>query len=709
MPNQKSPLLLIACAVACLFLLLVALRHEASKPVQDFSEERISDEEMEDSGGAGTSTKITRVAKIEAPPVVKNRKPPQEFLAQKVENFEAEQKRAFGDSFVGGKVRDDRNEGIPGARVLLYENDPNTTNPPLREATADQDGSFTLTQLHDGDRQFIVVARADGYAPEAQRVRIAGAPTELDITLVRPVTLGGKVLNAITSEPLAGVTVIHPNDNDEVFGVLGSINTGPGGTFVFEECHPGRVITRVSTPGFRTTTVRLRAPTTTATILLMPGGSTVRGVTVDRLTSKPQSGARVWLETDNSGGNRQFRDSKMSADDGKFEFKDLPAGSYRIYAIRGMRSERQEFELGDNETRDGISITLPADLFVSGKVVDANEGKVLPGVRIWYRAPSGNNSVLSDKDGLFAFDTMAVNSYTIQVHEKGYLPVLEKKTTGVVESITRRVPQNSSSDSFVLRLRPVPAITGIVTSRRREDSPKQPVWNADVSVDYLIGEDHEKIVTKSGPKGDFFVNLPIKRRGDAKIIAYKNNAIDAASIKVPSRKPIELNLKRNMLFGSLVLSDQSALDGIKVAVSHFLPEKSERPLVLHERDFYTGFGGRFSVPMPEKQKVQLTFFLPDSILIPKTYQTDNLLNRRSTFIYDPITNDVLLDSGGQARNRGRGPGQGQGQDRERGRPGNSDRGQGRPGNGDGGTRPGRDGRPGGGQGGGGGGGQKQNK
>ena len=677
MSNQKSPLLLIAAGVAALFLLLIGLRHEASKPIQETIAAHSEDEVDETDDGTGHTTHVTRFVDVQPPPIVKNYKPAPEFVAQKNEDFDAEKKRAFGDSLISGYVRNEHNRGLAGARVQLYENDPNTTNPPLREGTADQDGSFTLTQLNDGDRQFILVSHAEGYAPEARYVQISGTPAEINVSLVPQVTLTGKVLNSITSEPLAGVTIVHPSENDEVFGVLGSITSGPGGTFTFEDSHPGRVVTRVSTPGYRTTIVRLRAPTTTATILLTPGGSTVRGSTVDRLTSHPQAGARVWLIGDH------FRDSTISTPEGTFEFKDLPGGSYEIYAIRGMRSPKQQFELKDNEVKEGISITLPADLFVSGKVVDANEGKTLPGVRIWYRAPSGRNSVLSDKDGLFAFDTMAIDKYTIQVHEKGYLPLQEKKTTGVVESLTRPVPQNASSDSFVLRLRPVPAVSGNVVSSRKPDTPPQPVANADVAVDYLIGEDHEKVTTKTDPKGDFFVNLPQRRRGDAKVVAIKNNAIDAQGVKVPNRKPIKLNLKRTMAFGSLVLSDQSPLDGIKVDISHFLPDNRENALILHERDFYTGMGGRFWFPLPEKQKVQLTFFLPDAVQISKTYQTEKLLDKRSTFIYDPGTNDVLLDSGSNNQGRGgqRGPQLGQGGQNGGGRPGGGQ--AGRPGGGQG--------------------------
>lgn len=697
MPNQKSPIIFLACGIAALFLLLAGLRHEASKPLQEPVEAQSADEIDDTGSGSPGSTRITHIAKVEAPPVAKNRKPPPEFLAEKKEDFDAEQRRASGDSYITGSVRNEKNKGLGGARVQLYNNDPNTTNPPLRESVADQDGSFTLAQLNDGDRNYILVSRAEGYAPEARYVTLSGTPAEISVGLVPAVTLTGKVINAVTSEPLAGASIVHPSETDEVFGLLGSITSGPGGTFTFEDCHPGRVVTRASTPGYRTATVRLRAPTTTATVMLVPGGSKIRGFTLDRLTSKPQSGARVWLESENNGTGLRFRDSKLVNDDGSFEFADLPGSTYRIYAIRGMKSPAQEIELADNEVKEGVAITLPADLFVSGKVVDANENKALPGVRIWYKSPRGKSSVLSDKTGLFAFDTMAIERYTIQVHEKGYLPVQEKKTTGVVETLTRPVPRNASSDSFVLRLRAVPAINGNVVATRRPETPPTPVSNADVSVDYLMGEDHEKITTKSDPNGDFFINLPERRRGEAKIVAFKNNAIDAVTQKIPTRKTVKLNLKRNMAFGTLLLSDRSPLDGIRMEIAQFLPDNKENALILHERDIYTGIGGRFWFPLPEKQKVQLTFFLPDNVQIPKTYQTDNIINKRINFIYDPVANDVLLDSGGSGKGGGRGQG-GQGargaggQGGQAGRAGN---GQG----GNGGGRPGGNGQGGAGQGG----------
>src|SRR6476620_5540165 len=100
MPTPTSRLLVILCGAAAVLLLLIGLRREAAKPLQDTVAARSNDDGDDSDNGFqqefGT-TKVSRILKVEPPPIAKNRKPPAEFVEQQTEDFEAQQKRALGD------------------------------------------------------------------------------------------------------------------------------------------------------------------------------------------------------------------------------------------------------------------------------------------------------------------------------------------------------------------------------------------------------------------------------------------------------------------------------------------------------------------------------------------------------------------------------------------------------------------------------------
>jgi hypothetical protein len=374
-------------------------------------------------------------------------------------------------------------------------------------------------------------------------------------------------------------------------------------------------------------------------ILMVPGGATLRGVTVSRLTRKPEGGAKVIAET------AGLRESVMTSDEGEFEFTDMPAGKYRLVAVKGMPSDVEVLQIAEREVRDNIQLVLPAPLFVSGRVLHAFSSKPMPGVRIHFASPSGRGSVLSDDNGLFAFETLVVENYTIEVHEKGYLPLFEKRTTGSVERITRKISRSASSDQVTIRLRPVPAIEGIVRRSNQSGKPAGPVPGIDVPVMYQQRDVLERIVTRTDPLGKFFVNLPSGRRGSAKIIVGRRDTIAVEDVRIPTRKPVELVLKQTRMNANLYLTDQSPLSGVRIASNYFFPEgmAPDKAMRVPGPDTHAGGSGRFVLPLAEKQKVELAFYLPDGNEVAKVFDSDSLLRRRRTFIYDPVARDILHD------------------------------------------------------------------
>jgi hypothetical protein len=637
---QTRPQIIILAVIVCALLIaIVGLRQRAARTdIGDEDSEGTG--EIYETGGESASfgqSRITAFDELIPEDLPKTTRVNRMPKTDRREDFDTQKRRARGDSSIFGIVRGDERKPLPAATVMLYENDPMTKNPPLLEAISDEQGSYTLDRINDRNMRYILVTKADGYAPEAASIVLGGMPLKRDIQLLRGVEVSGKVVDAQTSAPIPGATVYHPC-NRQVYAMLGTVKSGPMGQFTFATVRPGRVRTLAECDGYRRTPKTTQSPDKAVEIAMEPGGCVLRGVTVSRLTEKPESGAKVIVSA-----GRRITDSVLSDDDGKFEFLELPPGKLTLHAIKGMPSDTQEIELQDGEVREDVTIVLPSELFVAGKVIHAYQGKPLPGIRIHYKSPSGSQSVVSDENGLFGFETLALEEYTVEVHEKNYLPYFDRRATASLEKITSKIGSKESSDKLLIKLRPVRAVAGVVV---REDGSR--VRGADVLVGMQQGRDSQRILTRSDRKGEFFVNVASMRRGEGLVIARKGDLIGAADTRVPTRSELEIKIKPDRLNGLLVLTDQSPLSGIRVASGYTFGRSSRRyrssPVRVSGPETYTNARGRFRLPVAANQTVELLFRLPDGNEISKSYDSRSLLRGTRIFVYDPVQRDILSDT-----------------------------------------------------------------
>ncbi|MCX7625917.1 MAG: hypothetical protein N2Z21_06865 [Candidatus Sumerlaeaceae bacterium] len=561
------------------------------------------------------------------------------------EGFEAEKYRAFGDSSIFGVVRGASRRPLERATVQLFEADPNSKNPPLREALTDTSGTYSLDKINDAERLYVLVARAEGHAPYARLLLFKDAPLEENITLSPGVECSGVVVDAVTSLPLPRAIVYHPTPQRISFRCLGTVETSPMGEFRFAHVSRGEVRLRVECPGYKTTVAVVDTPTTRAVIALVPGGASIRGETISRLTEKPVGRAKVLAI-----GNDFFA-TAFSDDEGRFEFTDLPSGRYVLIGIRGMPGPSEEITLADRETREGVRLIVPAPIFVTGKVIHALNGNPLAGIRLYYPGPRGKSVVMSDQNGLFAFETLAFDSYWIEVHEKGYLPLLEKRTTGSVERIERKIKRSDASDQVTIRLRPVPCIEGIVKTAERNGRTGGSVRGVDVQLAYQQRDVSEKVITKTNALGEFFVNLPSGRRGTAKIVVPLRGSLGFASARIPTRRPIEVQLDRQRMSGRLFLSDGTPLAGVEIKSRYLFPDNVDpsKAIRLEGCTAIVRADGRFGLSVAPHEKVELAFLLPDGGTVIKTFDSDTLQKVSYTFVYDPVAKDVLFQADRQRR------------------------------------------------------------
>ncbi|MCX7963035.1 MAG: carboxypeptidase regulatory-like domain-containing protein [Candidatus Sumerlaea chitinivorans] len=558
------------------------------------------------------------------------------------EGHDADKVRAVGDALLYGTVRSEDRQPIPGATVQLLSPDPEATDPPLRECVTDTSGTYRIEKINGSGMLYCFLARAEGFAPTAGLFFLNQQEREHNVTLERGDELSGRVVDAVTSLPIPRAKVYFPVKNKPSYAVLGTISTSAMGEFRFDHAPKGNVIVTVEADGYMRTEARLRVPRTDAVIALRPGGAVVRGVTVSRLTRKPEGGAKVLAILE--GGSIT---TTRTDDEGRFELKDLPAGQIKLIGYKGMPGEAVDLTLREREVKEGVELVLPSPLFVSGKVVHAFNGKPLPGIRIYYAGPAGKGSVLSDEQGLFAFETLVVDEYVLEVHEKGFLPLFDRETTGSGERITRKISRNASSDQVRIRLRPVPCIEGKVVRGDRNGKVVGPAMWIDVPVTYQQRGNIERVMTRTDSLGQFFVNLSSGRRGNAKIIVQRGRSIGAASTRIPTRRQVEIVLRPTRMSGELYLVDQTPLAGVLVTSSYLFPEgvATEKATRLPGASDFVGNRGDFYLLMPEKEKVELAFHLPDGKTVTKIFDTDALLRRRHIFIYDPVAGDILNDVG----------------------------------------------------------------
>lgn len=667
---QRQQMITIGVLVAAVLGLLVALRMQFTTPPAQPEEEYVA--ERPASASRSNNTRVTTFDDYDPEVALPRREARVRTVAAKdwVENHDMWKLRATGDAYVQGIVSDEDGAPLPGAEVMLYEPDPMTSAPALRTAVTDTEGSYTLADVNRSGVQFILAAKAPGHAPEVRFVTMNG-PQRLDITLEKGVTLSGSVLDATTSAPIGGATVYFPATPWTVFAFLGTTISDGTGRFTFTDVKAGRSMTVAEASGYARTSRTVRSPANDAVIPMRPGGAVIRGMTVTRLGSKPAGGARVVLYSRNGG---VF--STTSRQDGTFELRDLPGGNHTLLAFKGAPSRPERVQLQDNSVKEDVTLVLPSEVYVNGRVIRADNSRPLPGIGIKYQGVLGGDMVLSDEEGRFNFTTLAVDSYWVEVSERGLVPVSDRSTTSVAERVTRNIEPGAASDELVLKMRGVPAITGVVRQARGGGEPA-PVWNAEIFAHVESEGELLNLRARSDTNGAFFVNLPEFKRGYARVFARRGRAVALAETRAPVRRPLRMTLTQDILRGEVYLTDMSPLSGVRVSAVYQFPGPAQygrlRSLV---GDMATaGLYGNFVLPLVRDNQVKLNFRLPDNVRVEKDFSTNALVRRDQVFVYDPVTKDIMHDArgGGGGRREGgerpRGEGRGRGEGgRDGGRP-----------------------------------------
>jgi len=313
------------------------------------------------------------------------------------------------------------------------------------EAKSDEMGRFRFDNLpapEDGDWNYIIYAHKQGHAwASCQRAYGAGSGlpdkahgfSDAALTLLPPADFSGRVLDRegrpisaahvsamFTQERVGGARVhywIWPRS--EGFGVVASDDDG---RFSFQdvpaesECRlqveaEGYGMVGINSYGERS---RLKRPVFHADgepveVRLGPE-SRIVGSCVAPKTGKAVPGVRIsayedgnsaqaWIDVDETGG---------------FVVKGLPEGVYRVAAHHPDKSvlcfRSMRIELGEGETREGVSFVAGGTVRVTGRILDKDTQRPIPGALAGMYLPADRSSsgarAVADAEGRFHFDVL---------------------------------------------------------------------------------------------------------------------------------------------------------------------------------------------------------------------------------------------------------------------------------------------------------------
>ncbi len=419
---------------------------------------------------------------------------------------------------LSGIVKDEKQEGVPGAEVTLTQSRSfgnarggmmaNLAGPmagrPESEKTGG-DGSFAFRGLSPGDYQ--VQVRRSGYATEtvAPIKLVRGeVPKPVEVLLGPGAAIAGSV-KLKDGTPLAGriITVRPPGGRGGLALSGGQQPTGPDGLFVLDGLKPGQSYDLIMMePSAMPRVVRSNvvAPSDGIEVLLQAPGR-IAGSAIDAGSGKPVVDFQVWYDNDRStgqgGGGQMIRmvargaaqqlgigageKAVIHAEDGSFALENVPPGNWEVNveALGYQTARVGGVTVSEGAERPGITVKVSPGVTITGKVVDAMSGRGIPNVQVSTAgagAPGGamrvglpqaddGSGLTTDADGAFQMDGIAPGKYSISAKHPDYADGSESvdvKVTGAAVKIS---------------LSPGSHISGIVT-----DAANQPLAGAQVGL-----------------------------------------------------------------------------------------------------------------------------------------------------------------------------------------------------------------------------------
>ncbi|CAN6700135.1 unnamed protein product [Malus baccata var. baccata] len=254
-------------------------------------------------------------------------------------------------------------------------------------------------------------------------------------------SLSGRVVGAVGGGSCSVQNGGPPNIEVELLsdsgGVVSSVITSAGGSYLFKNIIPGNYELRASHPDLKveirgSTKVNLGFGNDIVDDIFFVPGYDIRGFVVSQ--GNPILGVHVYLYSDDvlevdcpqgsgtSSGTRKALCHAISDAHGMFMFKSIPCGTYEL--IPYYKGENTVFDVSPpvmSITVEHQHVTVPqkfqvTGFSVGGRVVDGNDEGV-EGVKI---KVDGHERSITDKQGYYKLDQVTSNRYAIEATKEHY-------------------------------------------------------------------------------------------------------------------------------------------------------------------------------------------------------------------------------------------------------------------------------------------------
>ena len=350
---------------------------------------------------------------------------------------------------VEGVVRDVDGQPLERASVFAYRGGER-----LGVATSDPQGAFELDGLGAGPLELFARSRDRHRSARVATHVVAGQTTEVPLVLNPAAAVRG-ALRSPSGEPLAGWELRAESRDGQVER---RARSDAQGVYELQDLYPGRyrIGARPREGGADLVTVEVEvAAGSLRRDLVAPSGARVAGQVLDPEGAPVAKAALFAVLAGETAGFAQ------SDDAGRFLLKDLPAGSYQLFArLRTRGPERDHAgshstELRAGESLEDVVVTVAPAARIVGRVLGL-DGVGLAGVSLEVVGLEGpvERGASSADDGTFAIGPLYAGSYELRPSAAGLEYLAQELGVARLEAAPVRVRIEAGQDAQVaLRLR----------------------------------------------------------------------------------------------------------------------------------------------------------------------------------------------------------------------------------------------------------------
>jgi hypothetical protein len=354
---------------------------------------------------------------------------------------------------------------------------------PIDSAVTDNSGAYRFG-LQAG--AFTIVARAPGYLTDSVAVSLTVGQSLSGINLLlidNFSVISGTVMNKTNGLSNALINVTGES------GGATATSSADGG-FLVPRLVGGMYAVKISHDGFADTTlvVSLAAGQThQMELALVALDGKITG-TLRTVSGQPVAGATVFIR---SASGKSY--STISGADGSYSLAALAMDKYRISAAKtGYSSARIDSVVLTSQSLNGSSLIAdftPNALILKGRITDAGTQAGVAGASIAVSGQAGSGSALTNTNGDYLIENLAVSSYTLSVSKTGYAAATRTVSPAVADTMVAtdvQLMSNSGTISGTVKNISGAALPFLVSLKAASSSGAMSTTTADVNGNFTF-------------------------------------------------------------------------------------------------------------------------------------------------------------------------------------------------------------------------------